>query len=66
MKCECPKRGNPKAEMEWMYSEEEKSGMNHKPGKCNGTNDIKQYSRNGKKLWLCSCCTMPGDKEAFK
>ena len=62
MKCECPNKGIVEKSDEHLYSEEEKSGMNHKKGECKGTNEIKQYIRNGKKLWLCSCCTL-GDIE---
>ncbi len=66
MKCECPERANVSPEDECLYSDEEKSGMNHEQGECKGTNDIKQYIRNGKKLWLCSCCNFMGDKEVKK
>ena len=62
-KCECPFKGNAPSYMEDFYSEEEKIGMNHKPNECKCTNDLKQYIRNGKKIWLCSCCCLFGDKE---
>lgn len=62
-KCQCPETGEVSPERESMYSEAEKSGMNHKPYECKGTNEVKQYERQEKKLWLCSCCNMPGDKE---
>ncbi len=63
IKCQCPETSFTPKEHEDMYSEEEKSGMNHEPGECTGTNDIKLYERNGKKLYLCSCCFLFGDKE---
>ena len=63
LKCECPDTGETPSEREYQYAEEEKSGMNHKPNECKGTNKIKLYNRNGKALFLCSCCNMFGDKE---
>ena len=63
VKCECNRTGNVSPERESMYSNKEKSGMNHKPGECKGTNEVKLYLRRGKKIWLCSCCSMPGDEE---
>jgi hypothetical protein len=62
-KCQCPETGNVSPEDEFMYSKEERTGMNHKPNECKGTNDLKLYERNGKKIWLCSCCFIPGDTE---
>lgn len=61
-KCQCPDKGVVPPEREILYSSEEKSGMNHEPGKCLGTNEIKLYDRNGKKLYLCSCCCLSGDE----
>lgn len=62
-KCQCPIEGNVPLNHQYMYSEAEKSGMDHKPGKCKGTNDIKLYKRGTKKLYLCSCCRLIGDVE---
>lgn len=62
-KCECPEKGMVSKDRECLYSKEEKSGMNHAPGKCKGTHDVRLYSRDGVKLWLCSCCTLPWHKE---
>ncbi len=62
-KCECPIDDNVTGTMEKFYSEEEKSGMNHKPGECKGTYDLKRYKRDDRKLWLCSCCSFSGDVE---
>ncbi len=61
--CECPQKGVVPREREFMYTEEEKSGMNHEPNKCNGTNEIKKYKRDDKELYLCSCCYLFGDIE---
>lgn len=62
IKCQCPELGIVPKEREFMYLEAEKSGMNHKPNQCKGTNEIKLYNRGGKKLYLCSCCNMSDDK----
>ena len=62
-KCECPEKSKVSPNKEYMYSAEEKSGMNHEPNKCKGTNKIKTYLRDGKKLKLCSCCNVFGDKK---
>ena len=62
IKCQCPILGYVSTERESQYTKEEKSGMNHKPNKCKGTNNIKPYKRNGKKLYLCSCCYFGDDK----
>lgn len=39
----------------------ERSFLNHKPGECQCQNDLRQYDRDGKILWLCSCCVLLGD-----
>lgn len=62
-KCECPEKGT--ATNKYLYSPEEYSGMTHEPKKCKGTNDIRLYKRDNKKLWLCSCCYLFGDKEVL-
>lgn len=36
--------------------------MYHKPGECKGTYELKLYERDGKQLWLCSVCNLPGDE----
>src|SRR3990167_4274456 len=61
-KCECPENGVVGPNMERLYSDEEKSGMNHEPGECIGTNNLCLYERDGKKMFLCSCCHLSGDK----
>jgi hypothetical protein len=47
-KCECPYQGR---------------HPRHAPNKCDCTNDLKYYKRNGKRICLCMNCTFPGDEE---
>ena len=61
--CQCPEKGEVTPESECYYSEEEKSGMNHEPNECRGTNKIKKYKRRNKELYLCSCCNLREDVE---
>ena len=61
-KCQCPEKGTISSASEFMYSDSEKLGMNHEPNECNGTNEIRLYSRGNKELYLCSCCWLFGDK----
>ncbi len=63
IKCQCSDRGNVLKEHEYMYAPEERIGMNHEPNECGCTNELKQYMRGNKKLWLCSCCNVLGDVE---
>lgn len=60
-RCQCPTRGQVSDAMLSRYAPEEKAGMNHEPGKCKGTYDLRQYRRGSSFLWLCSCCCLPGD-----
>ena len=62
LKCQCPVKSYTSPEREHEYLPEEKSGMNHEPNKCKGTNNIQLYERDGKKLYLCSCCYLSDDK----
>ena len=63
-KCECPTKGRLQAGMAKEYdTEKELPFVNHKPNECECTNELKQYFRKGKKIWLCSCCNMSGDEE---
>ena len=64
IKCECPEEAsyNPIASMIG-YLPEEEAGKVHKPNKCKGTYELRQYKREDKILRLCSCCCMGGDKE---
>lgn len=59
--CQCPEKSEVPPEREHLYSEEEKIGMNHEPNKCKGTNEIKQYKRGDKEIYLCSCCNLSSD-----
>lgn len=64
IRCQCPKLGEVLPEREYLYAVEEKSGMNHKPNKCKGTNNIKKYRRgDNTEVYLCSCCTTIDDVE---
>jgi len=67
MKCECDEEGVLKLETSSMYDKEkELPFVNHKPNECKCTNDLKQYIRNGKKVWLCSCCCLSSDDKIKK
>lgn len=57
-RCECKGKSRVPKSREYMYSENEKIGMNHEPDKCKCTNNLRQYWRNGRKIWLCSCCVI--------
>jgi hypothetical protein len=63
-KCECPKEaiGSSFSDMFGYEPEEEKARI-HEANKCPGDYEVKHYLRKGKKLWLCSCCSMFGDIE---
>ena len=60
-KCECPEIGKVQWYKRWMYRGKEKAGMNHMPGKCQGTYQLQLYRRKDKIFLLCSCCHRPGD-----
>ena len=63
MKCECKNTGILRKHMVHMYDEKkELPFVNHKSGECKCTNKLTQYHKDGKKVWLCSCCYM-GEKE---
>lgn len=58
-KCECNNVGKLFPGYENMYDpKKELPFVNHTPGECKCTNELKQYWKNGKKVWLCSCCVM--------
>ena len=62
-KCECNNKGTLKHGMEDLYDQElELPFVNHQPGECKCVNDLKWYSKGGKKVALCSCCVM-GESE---
>lgn len=59
MKCQCKNKGILKEEMkEWYDPEKELPFVNHKPNECKCTNELKEYHKDNKKVWLCSCCVM--------
>jgi len=63
MKCECNKTGKLKPIIASQYHPiTERPYVNHKPGECKCTNDLKRYYRDGKIVVLCSCCWF-GEKE---
>lgn len=61
-RCECPETGNPPIYNLDLYIEEEKDGMFHQPNECKGWYMLALYKRNGKDIWLCSCCCLSGDE----
>lgn len=61
MKCECPETGMASEEDIDLYVEEEYKGMSHLPNECLGDYQMGFWVRDGKTLWLCSCCCLSGD-----
>lgn len=62
-KCECKNTGILRPDMaSWYDSEKELPFVNHEPNECKCTNELKQYIKDKKKVWLCSCCVM-GEEE---
>jgi hypothetical protein len=56
-KCECMQTAYVSLDRLDLYDEvTERPFVNHKPGECKCTNELKQYEINGKKVYLCSCC----------
>ncbi len=65
--CECDKISKVQPEMEsWYNSVTEWPYVNHDPGQCKCTNELQLYNRNGKQVWLCSCCNLFTDKRLLK
>ncbi len=63
-RCECDTVGVLRDGMASMYDEEtELPFVVHEPNECKCTNNLKQYIRNSKKVWLCSCCCLSTDEE---
>ena len=62
-KCECPERGVLSLFADWYDPETELPYVDHEPGECKCTNELKKYKRDGKVLWLCSCCCLNSDEE---
>lgn len=64
VRCECPSEGVLYPEGESLYNPvTELPFVKHEPGECRCTNDLKPYLRDGKRIILCSCCWLLGDKE---
>lgn len=59
-KCECPNLSVVTMPISW-YEPEEYKALNHEPNKCPGDYEMEHVNRNGKIMWLCSACTLPGD-----
>lgn len=63
--CECEREGVQGAPASMYDPVKELPFVIHAPGQCKCQNELKLYSRDGKKLLLCSICHIPGDiKEA--
>lgn len=63
MKCQCDSIGKLQPGMgSWYNPVTELPFVNHSPGKCKCTNDLKKYLRDGKEVMLCSCCCLSSDK----
>lgn len=61
-KCECPEEGVLDPMMAGAYDPvTELPFVKHEPGKCQCTNNVRQFKRGGKLLWLCSNCWLTGD-----
>lgn len=64
IRCECELKGVLYPQMISFYDPTtELPYVKHKPNKCKCTNELKRYIRNGKIVWLCSCCKLLGDME---
>lgn len=62
-RCECDHIGMVEPERLHEYDPvTERPFVNHEPGKCRCTNDLRLYSREGETLWLCSICNLLGDE----
>jgi hypothetical protein len=65
-RCECPENTEGGLVPQWMYVPEEYKAMNHATNACPGDYDVKRYERDGKFLWLCSCCFFSDDEEVIQ
>ena len=64
IRCECNMDSTLSPSEAYKYDEDtELPFVNHKPNECKCRNDLRQYIRDGKKIWLCSCCCLFGDEE---
>lgn len=60
--CECDHTGKLGPGMGGMYDPvTELPFVDHEPGKCECRNELHLYIRDGKRVYLCSCCNMSGD-----
>lgn len=60
-RCECPNKGTLFNDLLPLYDPKtELPFVEHKPNECKCTNGLKRYNRDGKILWLCSCCVLGG------
>ena len=61
-KCMCANEGILREDMTHLYDKiTELPFVNHEPEECKCRNELKQYWKNEKKVWLCSCCVI-GEK----
>lgn len=63
MKCQCEHEGLLGAPAHMYDPIKELPFVNHAPGECKCTNDLRQYRRNENSVFLCSICCMLGDEE---
>lgn len=62
LQCQCDQEGLlNRAMAHWYDPETELPFVDHQPGGCRCTNELKQYRREDQVLWLCSCCHLSGD-----
>ncbi len=66
-RCECQDASPPARFWErYIYDKKkELPFVEHKPNECKCSNDLRQFWRNGKKVWLCSNCQR-GEEELKK
>ncbi len=63
IRCQCPEEGVLTPGYEgWYDRETELPFVKHDPGQCQCVNNLRLFKRDGKQMWLCSCCCMPGDE----
>ncbi len=58
-KCQCPDDASNNILSKVWFVPEEYVAMKHKPNECRGTYKLALYTRDGRELWLCSCCCQP-------
>lgn len=62
LSCECPDKGERLALASFSgYLPEEEKAREHEPDACPGDYNLQLYQRDGRDLWLCSCCWLPTD-----